>query len=218
MRTDTLPDGSRGVDCNRPISAAQAAAFVASGRTFAIRYVRRHQVHDYDLSVNERDVILGAGLGLQIVQHVAPPDWIPTGADGTLYGGTAVDALGELGIPAEVSVWLDLEGVKDGTPHQDVIDFCNNWFDVVDAIGYTVGHYIGDKCGLTPAELYALKVTQYWRSYNLNDDEGPSKRGFCMRQSVAQPRDLISGFTNRDMDCDTIHADAMAGTPTLLFA
>ena len=219
MRTDTLPDGSRGFDANRPISAADAAAFVAKGFTFAIRYVRRQQEHDYDLSVSERDAVLGAGLGLMIVQHVAPDGWVPTGADGTLYGGTAVDALGKLGIPANVSVWLDLEGVKDGTPHQDVIDFCNNWFDVVDAIGYTPGLYVGFGCGLTPDELYhALKFAHMWSAYNLDADQFPAVRGVQMRQSVAKASDLIPGFTNQNMDVDRIGPDALGGTPTLLFA
>lgn len=219
MRVESLPDNSRGVDCNRPISAAAAAAFVAKNYSFAIRYVRRQQAHDYDLSVRERDDILNAGLGLMIVQHVAPDGWIPSGPLGTAYGGTAVDALGTLGIPANVSVWLDLEGVKDGTLHQSVIDFCNNWFDVVDAIGYTPGLYVGFGAGLTPDELYhKLKFQSYWSAYNLDADKVPSVRGVQMRQAVAKPADLIPGFTNQNMDCDTIRADALGGTPTLLFA
>src|ERR1035437_807216 len=104
MRTGTRPDGARGFDANATVSAASAALFVAKGFAFAIRYVRRQQTHDYDLSVRERDDILGAGLGLMVVQHVAPDGWTPTGDLGTEYGGTAVVALGELAIPANVSM------------------------------------------------------------------------------------------------------------------
>jgi hypothetical protein len=123
------------------------------------------------------------------------------------------------GIDAGVTVWCDLEGVAPGTSAHDVIGYCNAWFDAVNAAGYRPGLYVGWHCGLTADELYhKLSFEQYWISYNLNADQVPSVRGAMMRQSVAQPRDLIAGFTNQDMDVDTIKADAMAGTPTLLFA
>ena len=219
MRISTLPDSSRGVDVNRPITAAQAAAFVAKGDTFACRYIVRQHVNPYDLSVSERDIILDAGLGLQIVQHVAPPDWVPTSDLGKQYGDTAVNALVALGILPGVSVWVDLEGVRDTTPHADVIAFSNNWFAAVKAAGYKEGAYIGFHCGLTPDEQYhELTCGAYWSAFTNNSDDGPVIRGFQMYQHAAKASDLISGFTNQDMDCDTIRADAMAGTPTLLFA
>ena len=218
MITGTLPDGSKGFDANTTVRPEDAAAFLAAGYTFAVRYIRRVQAHSYDLSVQERDDILGAGLGLMVVQHVALDGWVPTPELGTQYGETAVTALGELGIPAEVCVWLDLEGVKGGTPHGDVIGFCNNWFDVVKAVGYMPGLYVGYGAGLTADELYRkLKFTAYWSAYNLDAPNFPAVRGVQMRQGVAHASDLIPGFTNQTLDVNVIRADALGGTPVLLF-
>lgn len=217
MKISTLPDGTRGFDANRQVTAADADLLRRKGYQFAVRYIRRTQSHNYDLTKCEKDDLLGAGLGLMIVQHVALENWTPTPQLGTTYGNTAVIALGECDIPAEATCWLDLEGVKPGTPHKDVIDFCNNWWDVVDAIGYTPGLYGGFHAGLTPDELYyKLKFQLYWSAFTNNADDTVTKRGFCMFQHAAKPSDLIPGFTNQNFDVDTIRADALGGTPAIL--
>lgn len=219
MRIDTLPDGSRGLDCNRPITAEQAQAFKANGMTFAIRYVTRTQTHGYDLSAPELDTILNAGLGLMAVQHIAPEGWSPTAELGTQYGTTAAADCGLLALPDGMSLWCDLEGVAVGTDHEAVIAYCNAWYDAVAAHGYKPGLYVGWHCGLTADELYhRLKFSAYWSSYNLDGDNFPAVRGVQMRQHVAKPEDLIPGFTNQNMDTDTINADAKGGTPSLVFA
>jgi len=219
MRIDSLPDGSRGVDLNRPVTADSAAAFVVKGFQFVVRYVTRTQTHGYDLSAPELDTILNAGLGLQVVQHVAPEGWNPTAELGTQYGTTAAADCGLLSIPDGMSLWCDLEGVAVGTDHEAVIGYCNAWYDAVAAHGYKPGLYVGWHCGLTADELYhRLKFSGYWQSYNGNADQTPVIRGYQMRQHVAKPEDLIPGFTNQDMDTDTITADAKGGTPSLVFA
>ncbi len=218
MQIGTLPDGSLGFDANRIVTAANARDLYCKHYRFAIRYIRRHEAHDYDLTSAEVKTILGAGLGLMVVQHCDNPGWTPTAQLGTDYGNTAVIALGECHIPAEATMLLDLEGVKPGTPHKDVIDYANNWWDAVDAIGYTPALYVGDACGLTATELYrALKFQLYMSAYNLNADQYPAVRGVCVRQRVAKPSELIPGFTNQNFDCDTIQADALGGTPPILF-
>lgn|ERR1700730_1661045 len=218
MKTSTLPPGARGFDANARVSSEAADAFLAKGFLFAIRYIPRHEVHDYDLSAGEVPNILGAGLGLMVVQHVGNPGWMPTADLGTEYAGVAVKALGDCGIPAEVTVWCDLEGVNPDAKAEDVIAYLNAWFDVVDAIGYTPGLYVGDSCGLTPDQLHsALKFQFYWSAYNLNAGRFPAVRGVCMRQHAAKPSDFVPGFDNQNMDIDVISPDALGGTPTLLF-
>lgn len=217
MRVGTLPDGARGFDANQAITASAAARAVKAGCSFVGRYVRRSQVHDYDLSVIERDVLLDAGLGLVVVQHVAPDGWRPTSELGTEYGATAAVECWALGLPPEMDVYCDLEGVRAGLPHADVINFCNHWHAQVANKGYHPGLYVGFGCGLTGDELYhALDFDRYWSAYNLNADQYPSTRGACLRQSVAKASDLIPGFTNQTMDMDTIHVDMLGGTPSLL--
>lgn len=217
MRVGTLPDGARGFDANSKITADAARALRAHGYAFAVRYVRRSAVHSYDLSKAEVDTILGAGLGLMIVQHVAPEDWVPTPTMGDLYGHIAAQETLKLGIPAGVTVWCDLEGVKSGTPHADVIGFCNAWYAAVKAAGFDPGLYVGFGAGLTAEELYrTLHFKRYWGAYNLNADGVPAVRGLQMRQLVAKASDLIPGFTNQNLDVDVIKADALGGTPAVL--
>lgn len=87
----TGQDGIRGFDANEKISADAAAAFHAHGYGFCVRYVRREKEHEYDLSTDEAQGILEAGLGLMIVQHVASEsNWTPTASKGTQYGAVSV--------------------------------------------------------------------------------------------------------------------------------
>lgn len=217
MRIGTLPNGARGFDANQTIHANDAAAAVRQGYQFAVRYVRRSQVHDYDLSVAEIAQLLGAGLGLMVVQHVAPEGWAPSEQLGLAYGAVAAEECRKLNLPAGVTVWCDLEGVQPGVHPLVVTSFCNAWHHQVAAAGYEPGLYVGWHCGLSPAALYqTLRFTRYWSAYNLNAGEFPAVRGVQMRQSAAHPADLIPGFTNQTMDVNVIQADALGGTPLLL--
>lgn len=217
MRVTTLGDGARGLDANTPITAKAAAAFVAKGYQFAIRYVRRTQPHAYDLTATELLAILDAGLGLMAVQHVAPENWTPTGDVGTEYGAIAASECQWIGIPTGVTVWCDLEGVQDGVPHADVIACCANWYAAVAGAGYVPGLYVGFGAGLTGEELYeALPFQAYWSAYNLDRDKYPAVRGVQMRQLSARGNDLIPGFTTDNLDVDVIQRDRLGGTPSVL--
>ena len=211
----TLPNGAKCFDANQPISAVSAKAFKAHAYLATIRYIRRATVHTYDLSVSEVAAIHGAGLGIGIVQHVAPDGWTPTPMDGTAYGTIAVHECMALSVPDGVTVWCDLEGVAPGTHHGDVIDFINNWDQMVRSAGYEPGVYVGFHCGLTPNELYHdLRPAHFWSAYTNNAGDGPAIRGFQMFQHSATPTDLIPGFTVQNMDVDTVKSDAKGGTPT----
>jgi hypothetical protein len=214
-----LLDGARGFDANQRITRVQAKDAVAKGFQFVMRYVRRGQANDHDLIAGELAACLYAGLGVGVVQHVAPEGWIPGQNLGAAYGAVAAEECRAIGIPRGlgVSVWCDLEGVKRGVPAADVIAFCNAWHQRVTEAGYHPGLYVGDSCGLTAVQLYRnLRFDAYWSAYNLNRDQIPAVRGVQMRQKVATLEDLVVGLTNQTMDVDVIHADALGGTPTLL--
>lgn len=49
------------------------------------------------------------------IQHVEATGWHPSAALGTQYGQTAAAHAAEIGFPAKVNMWLDLEGVARGT-------------------------------------------------------------------------------------------------------
>src|SRR3989442_15888988 len=97
----TVPDGVRGFDANLIIPPNAAAAFIQRGYRFCVRYVRRQTVHDFDLTPDEADGLIGAGLGLMGVQHVQPEAaWTPPAAKGAANGDVAAPETPQVGIPA----------------------------------------------------------------------------------------------------------------------
>jgi hypothetical protein len=121
-------------DTDSQILATVRALATTLGYKFAIRYVYREAADQPgDLTRDEAVGILNSGLALMPVQHVKLRGWHPTAALDTQYGKTAAAHVAELGFPAKVNVWLDLEGVAVGTPAQNVIDCCNNWANAVSA-------------------------------------------------------------------------------------
>src|SRR5215475_5975798 len=116
-------NGLKGLDLNRPITSAEAAALAEHGYDFAVRYVRRKDKHSYDLSAKEARAILDSGLGLMVVQHVAPEGWKPSARLGSTYGNTAAAEAARIGVPPGVTVWCDLEGVSANASTKAIIDF-----------------------------------------------------------------------------------------------
>ena len=204
------PAGAHGIDCNQHLSVYAAASFRMKGFRFAIRYVPRHQANAGDLSASEASGILGAGLGLMIVQHVQLPGWSPTGTLGKEYGAFAAKSASDIGYKYGAMLWCDLEGVKVGTDHRDVIAFCNYWYDQVGTAGFTPGLYVGYDGGLTADELYTrLKFSHYWSAYNLNADQFPAKRGVQMKQFLQQRLDGVL------YDPDVVQRDLLGGLPLM---
>lgn len=217
MRVGSLSDGARGIDANSKIGPKSAKRFVDAGYKFAVRYVRRATAHDYDISSGEMVTLLEAGLGVMLVQHVAPENWVPSGELGTKYGAIAADEAAKVGYLIGATLWCDLEGVAPGTPASEVIAFCNNWWDEVATVGFVPGLYVGFGVVLNATQLYrSLKFTGYWGAYNVNRDQTPIVRGWQMKQYAAKELDLIPGFTNQTMDVDVIATDARGGTPALV--
>jgi len=212
----TAPRGVRGFDANVTITADIASAFSAHGYRFCVRYIRRQKQHEQDLTADEANTILDAGLAFMAVQHVESEEsWLPTADKGALNGEAAADHATTVGIPSGVTVWCDLEGVAPGTSAQDVIDYCNQWHSVVAGAGFVPGLYVGFQCGLNPNQLYqSLRYTHYWASYNLNADEAPAVRGVQMRQSARKPLDQVPGF-DFAFQTDRISGDKLGGVPTL---
>jgi len=116
--------GAMGFDTAVPLTAKTAKAYFDKGYRFCIRYVSRtdksRAANDRkgldDLSEAEGNLILGAGLALMVVQHVAATGWVPTEALGQAYGAKAAEFSRAAGLPAGVNVWLDLEDIPRGRP------------------------------------------------------------------------------------------------------
>lgn len=134
-----------------PINVISAKQYLNKGYQFIVRYVGRGDGSKtfVDLTQEEGQAIADAGLGLCVVQHPLAAGWSPTGTLGPRFGAAAASLAGRAGLHVGVNVWLDLEGVSNGSQAQDVIDYCNEWYDEVSAVGYVPGLYIGAGPGLS---------------------------------------------------------------------
>jgi hypothetical protein len=217
-RLVTLSAGSRGFDANTTINAATAKRFLDSGHSFAVRYVRRTTAHAFDITMTELDTIVGSGLALNLVQHVASPGWAPTLDLGKEYGDNAVDHAKAVGYLSGAHLWCDLEEVHKGSTPDDVAAYCNAWHKAVSDAGFIPGLYVGYNCGLSATELYSrLRFAAYWSAYNLNTDNVPAVRGVMMQQKPYPPiaQRVPCGF---EYDVDVITVDAKGDTPILVAA
>ena len=184
--------GLQGIDANTVLDAADCRAIRARGYSFCVRYVARGEsLPDGDLSTAEASVILDAGLALMPVQHVARSGWTPSRALGETNGKNAATHARDIGFPAGVNVWLDLEGVKRSATHASVIDYCNAWFAEVADAGFVPGVYVGASAILTGDELFwRLRTRHYWKSGSTVPDI--PHRGYQMIQKII-PNDKVDG-------------------------
>lgn len=126
--------GLLGFDTDSVVSASVAKQFFQQGYRFCGRYLSHGDAQAAgDLSQDEATAILEAGLALFVVQHVLHANWSPSSALGTTSGTNAVKNAQSVGLPTGINLWCDLEGVKPGTPVQDIIDYCKAWHVAVSA-------------------------------------------------------------------------------------
>lgn len=215
MKVGILPDGTRGFDCNEPVSQAQARKFLDAGYRFAVRYVPRVHQSVIDITAEEMVNILLGGLGVMLVQHVAQPGWKATEMLGASYGRVAVESAKLCGYPKGATIWCDLEEVA--SEPQFVIDYCNTWYDQVFGSDYEPGLYVGYGCVLTADQLYRkLRFRRYWSAYNLNVDHVPAVRGVQMKQGeYPAPPQRVRGIPFQ-YDTDVIKSDYFGDSPPLL--
>ncbi len=210
-----LPRGTRGFDCNHQVDDEAARALWEKGYRFAVRYVRRSAIHDYDLTRDEIGRLFDAGLAVMPVQHVeSERSWQPSAEKGRANGWAAASSCKQLGIPDGVTVWCDLEGTADDAAAESVAEYCQMWHAAVRTSGYQPGLYVGWHSGLTADALYhRLAFQHYWSSYNLNADEEPAVRGVQMRQHAAHGQDTPAKLPFA-IDVDVVVGDRLGGVPT----
>lgn len=201
--------GLKGFDADTVISSSVAEEFASSGYSFCVRYLSRGSGQQSgDLSYNEALDILNGGLALMAVQHVAASGWEPQASLGTEYGTNAATNAASIGLPSAMNLWCDLEGIQAQVSAQNVIDYCNAWYDAVAAAGYVPGLYVGASCILDGQQLYDLKFQHYWKS--LSNVPAIPNRGY---QLVQHASETVFGI---GIDPDTVQADEEGGTPLWL--
>jgi Domain of unknown function (DUF1906) len=204
------PPGAVGFDTDTKLTADSATAFACAGFQFAIRYLTRDAPEAAtDLTRAEALDILGAGLALMAVQHVAPEGWVPSASLGTETGCYAAANARLVGLPPGVSVWLDLEGIAAGTPVSDVVAYCNAWYAPVAAMGYAPGLYVGAGADLDSELVVALRFERYWQSGS--DVPDVTIRGYCMVQTIDGA--TVDGVA---YDSDVVQIDNLGGLPFCL--
>jgi hypothetical protein len=171
-----------GFDTDTVLDGTSANAFAAAGFHFAIRYLTRDAPEaSSDLTWEEATDILAAGLALMAVQHVAPAGWVPSAELGSEQGKWAAVNAASVGIPSGVSVWLDLEGVADGTAPEAVTAYCDCWYEAVSGAGYLPGLYVGAEAGLDGDQLSATMFDYFWES---GSTVPTPTQGFCLVQTI----------------------------------
>ena len=210
-RVEPAPNRSKGFDADTRLSGDLARIAYEQGYRFCIRYLSLEvAVASTDLTHEEANLILDAGLALMAVQHVPYPGWPANGSLGTQHGKSAAINADNVGLPPGVNIWCDLEGIG-AVSAQSVIDYCNNWYDEVASFGYVPGLYVGFDTRLSGEQLYYdLKFKHYWRSQS----EVPqvAVRSYQMLQG---PTITMSG-TSLQIDPDTTYIDNENGQPIWL--
>jgi hypothetical protein len=206
----SLPDGTVGFDITTPLNLISAKQFLNKGYGFVVRYIGRGDGSKtfIDITQEEAQAIVDAGLGLCVVQHPLANGWNPTGAKGQQFGAAAASIAGEAGLPVGTTIWLDLEGVAPATQTQDVINYSNQWYDEVSAVGFVPGVYIGANPGLSADQIYwDLSMKNYWRGGSSEESGVPAdipNRGYQMLQR-------ITGAGTSEFDSDVIRTDNFGG-------
>ena len=205
-----LPDGTVGLDVTTPLNPVSALQYRNKGYGFVIRYIGRGDgsKHYVDLTPDEGQAIVDAGLGLCVVQHPLAEGWEPVAALGQRFGAAAANLAGAAGLPPGVTVWLDLEGVADSTQSSDVIGYCESWYHEVSSVGFIPGVYIGSNPGLSADQLYwDLPMKSYWRGGSSVKSGVPADiphRGYQLSQR-------ITTTSSGEVDFDVTHTDNFGG-------
>src|SRR5258708_21028354 len=110
VKAEPAKAGMLGFDTNTKLTATTARALREAGFRFAIRYLSRNaKPPAKDLTADELNTILDAGLAVMAVQHVAPSGWAPSDTLGVEDGGKPPSPSRARGLPGKSGVWSRLE-------------------------------------------------------------------------------------------------------------
>src|ERR1700760_30601 len=116
-------------DVNQPFSYHHAVAFKSAGYDTIIRYIPRTQALAKDnLTAQEINDLLNAGLNVSAVQHCPMPGWDPSAELGEVYGKYCAQYCKEIGLPPGMHVWVDLETPSTAATAQECVDYAKAWY------------------------------------------------------------------------------------------
>ena len=193
-----------GFDASTRIIPARASALTAIGMRFGVRYVGLPgNAAGEDITADEIAVFEDAKLALMIVQHVRLPKFNTLNYALGIFDGTyAANKALAVGYPRGAHLWCDLEGIQSDTTN--TMQYAAGWCHSV-APNYQPGGYIGYNVPLTPAQLYSLAFTSYWKASAKAD---VATRGFALIQLY--PSVAVGGVL---IDVDVLQPDLKGETP-----
>ena len=168
------------IDTSQKLSGSECKALKAAGVGTVWRYVFFSMPRPGDIDEGERDLILGAGLTLCLVQHVRMPGWIASKATGLNDGLAAISNAQRAGYQgAGLSLALDMEGVGTG----DANAHAEAWCEVVSQNGYAPVVYVGFDSQLTGQQLDVLTGSPaFWCDYAPFSARPAPARGYSLHQ------------------------------------
>jgi hypothetical protein len=211
MKVANAFPGARGVDSlpfSNGGSADQAKRLAASGVEFFVGYLGA-------MNAARLKHVLDAGLAFMPVTFAGE------------YKDGAADELAQLkalGIPAGVTVWLDLEGLDAwNTPADQLMALINAWARDIKAGGWMPGLYVGAPQPLTGKQLYSLGVVRYWlgigRCIGKDGLDAYPDCGWCMRQDWhGQKLGMLWKNTGVFVDTNSIQCDHKGRLPAWVVA
>lgn len=214
MRVAEIPFGAVGIDCLSPISAEVAKEIAAhvlpgtrTGVTFAFRYLE-------NLTAEELDGLLAAGLGVAFVGEGRVEGW--DAQSGAADAERELARAEALRLPASASPLLtlacDLEGMAGCTPEQAGA-YGAAWARSIIARGFAPEVYVGDEVPLSPMALYELPFVGYWRS--LSNVQQISVADFGVYQ--AYPTQQLALPSGRfAADCNFVVRDKKMRLPSMV--
>ena len=182
------------------------------GMQGAIRYVPLYGASN-GITKTELDAAFAAGLSMMFVQFARSSGW--SAATGAEDGQAGALWMLNLGIPAGVCLWLDL----DVTPTaQIVIDYVNAWYAA--AAKYlgsaSPGVYMEPGVPLNASDRYSkLNLHRYWATAANDPNRFPSNRGCQIIQAWGSTKGEYFPEPGLVIDGDLVQSDYFGSFPVV---
>lgn len=204
MKVIQSPNGAKGVDTIARFSTDLARKFHAAGYQFIVRYLTSSK---WGLTVEERQAILDAEMGLLCVGTSRLPGWHPSAELGESDARKILGYAQNCGLLTGMTLFCDMEG-PGGDAGKSVVEYVNAWAHIIKDAGYIAGLYVGFGIHLTPEQLYHdLAVSAYWHSCSKVQDV--ATRGYQMVQHYPANQHVCG----LQVDIDTIQVDKLGDSP-----
>lgn len=156
-----------GFSCDKRLSALQAKGFYEDGFRFCLRdfYSKPNKIKK-NLDQEEMVNILDSGLAIMPVYHINNQNWQPSAELARFHGEQVTKDAKALGMPAGLNVWCYITGLANDVSIQDVIIYCNHWYDAVMEHGYVPALFVNSCLPLSGNQLFCyLNFKHFCRHY-----------------------------------------------------